>query len=212
MRNYFTNKDSWSGGYYELAIELGEHSDEHSDERLTAAMKALWSYPLLKGVYLQRDKETFEQQRILTHDITVKLAEQSNLQGLATLPNNMQVACGTVDIREEEGSDWLVFYIPLGALSEVYPVGGYPFQPAGDETFCKLWQVPIDLWLVDVGKYVFNVVDFRLGLVGFDVSGRSYAHELLETGIPEQRYEGYLWPKIDELRWYPPNLWPLSGL
>ena len=62
--NYFTNKDSWSGGFYELALELGNYSDEYSDKRIASALKAFWSYPLLNGVYLRRDREPAQQQCI----------------------------------------------------------------------------------------------------------------------------------------------------
>jgi hypothetical protein len=207
MMSYFTNKDSWSGGFYELALELGNYSDTYSDERITSALKVLWSYPLLTGVYLQRDREPSQQQCISIHNCTTH-PTQNHLQGLAALSDKIQVACGTFTVREEEdGSDWLVFYIPLGTLVDVYPIiGGYPFGST-DEESCKSWQVSINDWLVELGKYIFKLVKFRLGIVGFEVSGETYAQDLSEKGIPEQRYEGYLLPAIDSLRWYPPNSW-----
>lgn len=207
MMNYFTNKDSWSGGFYELALELGNYSDTYSNERITSALKVLWSYPLLNGVYLQRNQEPSQQQCISIHDFTAP-STQNHLQGLAALSDKIQVACGTCTVREEEdGSDWLIFYIPLGTLIDVYPIiGGYPFGST-DEESCKSWQVSINDWLIELGKYVFDVVEFRLGLVGFEVSGDVYAQELFEKGIPEERYQGYLLPETDSLTWYPPNSW-----
>ncbi len=206
MMNYFTNTDSWTGGFYELALELGNYSDKYSDERINSALKVLWSYPLLNGIYLQRDREPSQQQCISIHNWIIPLT-QNHLQGLAALSDKIQVACGTCTVREEDGSDWLVFYIPLGTLVDIYPIiGGYPFGST-DEKFCKQWQEPIDNWFIELGKYVFNVVEFRLGLVGFDVSGEAYSQELSKQGIPEERYRGYLLPETDLLAWYPPNSW-----
>ena len=205
--NHFTNENSWVGGFYELALELGNYSDEYSDERIASALKAVWSYPLLNGVYLRRDREPAQQQRISIHNFTTP-PTQNHFQGLAALSDEIQVACGTCTVREEEdGSDWLVFYIPLGTLVEVYPmIDGYPFGST-DEKACKLWQVSINGWLVELGKYVFHMVEFRLGLIGFEVSGDAYAQDLSEKGIPEERYKGYLVPETDSIRWYPPNSW-----
>jgi hypothetical protein len=161
----------------------------------------------LNGVYLQRNQEPSQQKYISIHNFIISLS-QNHLQGLAALSDKIQVACGTFTVREEEdGADWLVFYIPLGTLIDVYPIiGGYPFGSTGEKS-CKLWQVSINDWLVELGKYIFDIIEFRLGLVGFEVSGDVYAKELSEKGIPEQRYQGYLLPETDSLRWYPPNSW-----
>jgi hypothetical protein len=53
MTQYFTETETWLGGYYELAIELGSRSDE----RLLAALAAVWADPDLDGAYLSRDVE-----------------------------------------------------------------------------------------------------------------------------------------------------------
>ena len=132
---------------------------------------------------------------------------QGHLYGIATLPNGKRVACGTCPVRLDDGSDWLDLYIPLGALGKAHPIGPYLFNE--DEASCKGWQVPLDNWLVELGKLVFSVVPFKLGLIGWEVSGHTYAREILEKGIPEQRYVGYLWPHEGELEWHPPNTWPL---
>jgi hypothetical protein len=45
----FTAPSAWLGGFYTLAIDLADRSDEYS----RAALKALLSYPRLAGWYLQ---------------------------------------------------------------------------------------------------------------------------------------------------------------
>ena len=55
----FTHEDTWKGGSYELAIELGERDDD----RLGAALKALWQHPSLEGCYLQMEAEPEDQAR-----------------------------------------------------------------------------------------------------------------------------------------------------
>ena len=201
MSTGFTKEGIWWGGFYELALELGEPSDA----RLSGALKALWSHPSLDGCYLERDKEPAEQPRVSPGEYTDNLA---HLQGLAMLPSGKSVVCGTVNIREEGGGpDWLDFYIPIAALGDAYAIGPYPFTE--DEASSKVWQQAVDNWLVELGRYVYGVVPFRLGLIGWEMSGHAHASEIAERGIPEQRYEGYLWPRHHELEWYPPNTWPL---
>jgi hypothetical protein len=48
----FTKPETRSGGYYELAIELGNRSDE----RLLTAMQAMWQHPSLNGCYIDRSR------------------------------------------------------------------------------------------------------------------------------------------------------------
>ena len=149
MTQYFTETDTWSGGYYELAIELGSRSDE----RLLGALAAVWADPDLDGVYLSRDVEPWQQQRLA---ITAELLQVSHLQGLARLRNGTTIACGTVFIREDDGPDWLNLYLPMGALGTVYSVGSYPFEP--DVANSHQWRDVVDPWLAGIGSRVYHRV------------------------------------------------------
>lgn len=100
LMQYFTAPDTWFGGFYELAIELGPRSDE----RLLAALTAVWSDPNLDGAYLDRCMEPWQQAR---QTVTTESLQIGHLQGLARLPNDVTVACGTCLIREDDGPDWL---------------------------------------------------------------------------------------------------------
>ena len=192
----FTPQNVWFGGFYELAIELGEPSDE----RLFEALKVLWQHSSLHGCYLDNDVEPDKQKRI---EPSPELINRMHLYGLAQLPDGKKVACGSCIIREDDGSDWLDFYLPTGALGKAYDIGGYPFDAAGFAH--RDWQVPVDEWLKDIGTHIFSVVPFNLGLIGFEVSGEFYAAEILEKGIPAERHIGYLWSESGRLKWYAPN-------
>jgi len=56
----FAYPDAWSGGYYELAMELGSRSDE----RLRSALATLWAYGGLDGCYLDSTLEPWQQRRV----------------------------------------------------------------------------------------------------------------------------------------------------
>ena len=197
-RQVFTPSDIWYGGFYELALELGARSDE----KLQAALRRVWSFPSLEGCYLDSEREPSEQPRV---EVPSTLEEPGQLRGIALLPNGKRVACATFIVREEDGPDWLGFYVPMGALSitGAYDVGGYPFDVARRSH--KEWQHELDGWLADLGAYVFRAVPFRLGLIGHEVSGDAYADEIEKQGIPEDRYIGYLWPQGDEVKYFPMN-------
>ena len=197
-RQYFTKDDVWNGGYYELAIEIGPTSDQ----RLRTALTTIWSHPTLQGCYRDRRQEPDEQQQLNPQNDEVEL--EGHLQGIARLPNGIEVACGTCTIREENGSDWLDLYIPMGALSEGYEVETYPFGESGE--YSEDWQRPVEDWLVAIGHHVFSQVKFALALIGFEVSGDYYAEEIENQGVPEQRFIGYLWPAGEKLTYYPRNI------
>lgn len=187
---YFTNPNTWFGGYYELALEIGGRSDKC----LLNALATLWNHPSLEGVYLEREKEPDEQQHV---PISPSLLDRMHLQGLAKLPDGHKVACGSCVIREDAGINWLDFYLPMGALESAYDVGGYPFDEAG--VAHQKWQVPVDEWLKEIGLYIFSAVPFSLGLIGFEVSGMAYSAQIEKDGIPGERHFAYLWNNKGEL-------------
>lgn len=186
------------GGFYELAIELGQPSNQ----RLLDALKALWHHPSLEGCYLDWKREPKEQQRVLISEASL---ESTHLYGLAHLPNGFQVACGSCVVREPDGFDWLDFYVPTGALGDAYEIGGYPFELVGGVAY-QQWQVHIDEWLRRIAEQVYKNAPYRLALIGFEVSGATSAEEIARNGIPAHREIGYLWPEEHHLRWYSPTI------
>jgi hypothetical protein len=181
----FTADEAWFGGFYELALEVGPSSDD----RLRAALEALWSHPDLDGCYLELGREPADQPKVPPDC----LASGSHLLGVARLPNGSRATCGSSLIREaNDGPDWLDFYLPLGSLGTVYPAGGFPFGTEAD--WPGPWRSEVEDWLAGVGLWVARSASFRLGLIGFEVSAHAYATDITRQGIPAERSIGYLWP------------------
>jgi hypothetical protein len=148
----FTDNETWTGGFYELALEYPSGTDAH----LVRALTELWQSTDIVGCYLKRDIEPEDQPRL---DFEASMLSHSHLQGVATLPGGSPVACGTCCVRDDSGSDWLVFYLPMSALGNALPVGGFPFDGGNHET----WRRPLDTWLADLGRNLFGLVPYRLG-------------------------------------------------
>lgn len=196
-KQLFTNRDTWHGGYYERAIELGERSDE----RLESALLRLWGFPSLEGCYLERNSEPRAQVRV---EPSLSRAERGHLLGIAQMPNGRRIACGTLLYREEGGPDWLTFYLPMGALAQAYPVKAFPFD--ADEKYHEKWRPRVDAGLADLGSYVFEAVRYPLGLIGHEVLAEASAKDIdMKGGIPDERYFGYLWPYAGTLQYFPPT-------
>lgn len=189
----FTHPGAWTGSYYELAVDLGPVDDA----RLERALVALWSHSDLAGCCLNRDREPSEQASVSPGSVE----PQSPLYGVVTLGTLGQVACATFVVREEGGSDWVYFAMPMGSLATVLPVGTFPFDDGSD----LAWRSVVDDWLCRLAEHLFTTVRFRVGLVG-SVDGLDGAtDELLDRGAPKERWAGYLMPSGEALRWYPPT-------
>jgi hypothetical protein len=197
MQALFTEQ-VWLGGFYELAMEYEPWSEASLDE----ALRALWHFPDLEGCYPRPDIEPSEQQQITPS--AARLEANGHLRGIATLPDGKKVACGTYLVREDLGPAWLGLYLPMGALATAYDVGAFPFTYDGAS---RTWREPLESWLAIIGESVYSQIGFRLGLVGFEVSGTMSANDLVVSGIPEKRSIGYLYPADNHLSWYPTNQW-----
>ena len=195
----FVDAENWQGGFYELAIELGPYSDA----RLQIALARVWADARLEGCYGERNRQPGDQPRV--EPTVAALDTSGHLRGLATLPNGARAVCGTVAARGlDDRHDWLDVYLPLGSLARADErVGAYPFGAAmtiGDETPSRdslMWRQPLDAWLAEIAASIFQVVPFRLGLIGFETSGATTADEL--TRLPEERYITYLLPEGNDL-------------
>lgn len=194
-RLIFTSADAWSGGVYEVAMELMEPSDALT---LVEARSALWKTPGLEGCYQFDTKEPGDQE--LLDPASSVVSPDATLRGvvhefMTPLP------CLSSVVVEPESSTWLYFGIPMGSLSNAFPSEGYPMVH-GDSS----WRKQIDEWLVTVARRVHDAAPLSVALVGWitiPVSGR----EISEDGIPElsTRHEGYLVRRANELVWHPPN-------
>src|ERR1700761_4212551 len=184
----FTLADNWRGGFYELALELGDTSDA----RLDAALSVLWSAAEVEGCYGSHRVAPSEQETVPCN--LASLLRFGHLHGVVRLPNGAPVVCGVVAVREDDGPDWLDFYLPLGALGRAEPrshehmVG----DPSGGSASLT-WRRPIDDWMAGLGARVYAAAGFRLGLIGNEVSGQTDA-ATIASDPPAHRWIGYLMP------------------
>jgi hypothetical protein len=196
--SHFAAGHAWKGGHYELFIQPSSNS---SDE-LRSVLKALWSYPLLQGCYLERDYDPSTQMRVQPCEVALV----NRLYGVATLPNGTTVDCGSFAMdyageEELELAHWVCFYLPLGSLSKAYRVGAYPF---GSMEYVSEWKAPVNLFLFQLAAWIFSRIPFEFGLVGFEVNPSAIPlHAIGANGIPEQRDDGILWNDGGCLKWYP---------
>lgn len=190
--------ENWSGGFYELAVEIGPRDDL----RLEQTLLAVWRHASVRGCM------AVAEYRPLQHaDVPLSLQsldKNGHLRGLVRLPSASTSVCGVVAVREEDGSDWLDFYLPLGALARTdSAIGSFPFGDDGSERSFA-WRRPLDGWLTDIGSRVYEDVQFRVGLVGFEVLGELRAQELV-GGVPGERFYGLLVPTNTKLEYHEAN-------
>jgi len=193
----FTDPENWTGGFYELSLEVGNRDDD----RLQRAVTTLWRAAAINGCYGSKDREPADQ---IAVPVTVaSLEEFGHLRGIARLPLGGSVVCGCFSTRFDDAEDWLTLYFPLSALARAdRRIGGFPFGPDG-EPRSLTWRASLDTWLASVATQVFREVDFRLGLIGFEVDHTDAAE--LDGAVPEQRWNGYLLPADGQLRYTPAN-------
>lgn len=178
---------SWSEGFYELAIEVGSTDDT----RVQAVLTALWSAAGVEGCFAYGDREPQEQEPVPC--TVASLAEYGNLHGQVRLPSGQLTACGCAAIRGgDESSDWLDFYVPLGALDRagIAYHDGRPF----------FRSAVVDDWLAGIGMATFRSAPFSLGVIGFEVSGCADASTLAGR-LPEYRSIGFLLPQGETLHY-----------
>ncbi|MEU4766338.1 hypothetical protein AB0H12_24085 [Actinosynnema sp. NPDC023794] len=191
----FTDAENWSGGFYELALEIGDRDDE----RLQRALTALWRAAAVTGCYPDRDREPADQ--VAVPGTVASLEEFGFLRGVARPPLAGPVVCGCFATRIDDAEDWLTWYLPLGALARAdRRVGGFPFGPEGGAESLT-WRAPLDTWLAGVADEVFREVDFRLGLIGFELDHVTAAE--LDGEVPDERWNGYLLPADGQLGYTP---------
>lgn len=192
------DEENWTGGFYELAFELGPTDDA----RLERALLALWREASVVGCFAAVNHGPALHTPVsLTLD---SLVARGHLRGVVRLPDEHNIVCGVVAVRFEDGTDWLDFYLPLGALARTDSrIGGYPFGDDSGEP-ALIWRRPIDDWLAGVGTRVFEEVHFRLGVIGMEASGEMEAADVGE-GVPDRRQDGLLVPSSRALTYHPAN-------
>lgn len=151
------DQESWHGGFYELAIELGPRDDA----RLQTALDALW---FAAGITDPVAVEWKLEPRSWPIPRTVASIDAGHhLRGTVLLPSESRCVCSVIGVRlDYNGVDWLDFCLPTAALGALEPrVRGYPIgDDGGAESL--VWRRPIDDWLADIARQVLRQARFRL--------------------------------------------------
>lgn len=183
MQTDFSNDEWRCGSYYELAIELGPHSDE----RLLAALRAVLAMPEMEVA------RTSESEVVDGESIERDFMASGHVYGETTVAGR-RVPWGICSVREEPEPDWFDVYFPLTSLPAEWGITEmYTPEPNPNER-------ALDALLLDVAAKVFEAAPFQLGLIGGEVSGYAYASEFDEE--PPKPGPGliYLWRTGGELR------------
>lgn len=202
----FTAPGVWSGGNYELVLFLGAPSESNISESL----RIVWSSSCLRGPYLSRDSEPWEQEQMKSD-----LASVDRLFGVAKIAPKIDFPCCTYIVREENDSgervgDFLGLYIPLCAIGAVYPIGAYPF---GDHEAAVLWRATIDKWFLELVHNLTGALKFEIGVIGWepqltlDLVGVTKA-----AATMEHRFDGVILRTEAGLQWYPPTRYDIIKL
>lgn len=152
-----TDDENWTGGFYELCLDLGPADDE----RLDRAIRSLWRAAGVQECRIGSDLVEVEPSAAALH-------QHGHLRGWLTLPSGDRVVCGAFVFRYE-GIDKLELYLPLEALARVDDrIGAFPFdEHSGVESL--IWRAPLDRWLADVATAVYADVPFQRALIGFEI-------------------------------------------
>jgi hypothetical protein len=181
--------ENWTGGWYELAVEIGPRNDSILDQMLAA----IWRVAQVQGCYTVARHDPLHH---VEAPLTLTAPESSQVHGSVLLPSGHKVVCASVALRSEHGSgsDWLDFGLPLGCLAQVdHRIGGFPFnRESGPESLN--WRRQIDEWLCYIAIEVLSTQAFEMALVGFEALAELDAREVSKSSVPETRPFGILMP------------------
>ena len=173
----------WSGGFYELALQVGPRDEERVAAWVAAVVEEV-------GLTCLTVVDGLGPVRAATDDDAVggageALCRGAHLRGVVRLPRGAEASCGLLLLQgapddgtrasdpgsDAAGPDWLVLYLPLAGLGAAgVEVDGFPFDDrSGTESLA--WRRPLDEWLAGVARAVRSTVPFGRAVIGFEVAG-----------------------------------------
>ncbi|MBZ9713115.1 hypothetical protein [Deinococcus multiflagellatus] len=202
MTPVFTPPETWRGGFLELALELGPTDDA----QLQKAFEVIWIHPNVQGVYVDRNTEPENQLLFAPSQVTPR---SQGTYGVISLPSGV-ILPFTVLVVRGDGEDWLDIDIPMGAVQHAVGDDELAFYSNGNVSDASPVACVRELedFLAELASVVFTHVKYRLGLIGWEVSGTQDAQEIREQGIPTVRHVGYVLPEESTLRYYPRTAYP----
>jgi hypothetical protein len=146
----------WTGGFYELLLDL----EPDGDERLDAAIRAAWSHPGLHDCSTERDLTAPAEPGLHA------LEQTGHLHGRATIPGFHTTVCGTFAHRDDD-ADVLDVYLPIGALEHLDPAAASLW--GGDDDVPDDWRAPIDAFLHAIADRVAGAAPVRRRRIGWEL-------------------------------------------
>lgn len=198
MTDFFEDTDRWRGGFYELSFNLSDDRDDTVKEFLSK----LWESPNLLGPFSKKDMAPDQQNPINGPDITI----DGHMFGIHTFAAGEKCECGTYASNFQEEGQWVSLYFPMGALSRIFEVGGYPFL-GEDDPSPEVWIKPLSEHLRGVAEQIFQVAPFDLAILGFESDYGVVRDQILSGTIADERWEGVLISSDHSLIWHPPTVW-----
>ncbi len=204
LNKAFTIPENWWGGFYELALELGP---SENNSFIYEVISFLWGQEKIVGPFDNNDIDIAKQNLIENPK-----PEERHYYGILNLSDTIILGCGTYVVKEENGSDWILLYVP----------GNMAFKYLGGKTRnSDLFKQDLEILLhffQEIAVKIYRQCGFKLGLIGYEVSGELYADTLTEGDLKDF-FAGILLPtnhKIakkslrtclsEGLFWIPPNL------
>jgi hypothetical protein len=195
----------WCGGSFEAAIVLGACEDPGADDRLRAAVSAIWSFTSLGKCVSDRSRDYSKQKGVDLETASLETISrhlygvfQSDLAGPFPFST-----CVIRETDEEEGFDWLHAGIPIGGIAQVFPsVGGWP---AGDYENSRTWREPIERGLAEISLAVSREVYFLITIIDWCVADAT--PDEIQGKIPSTRCAGYVLPMDGVYKYLPTTDW-----
>jgi len=157
----YQDKDSWAGGYYELAIELHPYGDT---KRLLNTMEILCGFDEVNELY-ESELDYKENATVVPNSID----EESSYRLYTTinLPDNTIIGAVIIILRIKGESDWISLSIPIGMLDRIYPIN-YGTEFSISYRFND-WQMSFDEFLLSIAEKLYILEPFNLGTIGWEV-------------------------------------------
>ena len=197
-KKFFTDKESWSGGYFELYL----YFPKSDIQKINKVIKIISELPNFEGFYDCREKEPWEQEKIKPNIID---PEGGRYYSVFTLPNHKKVPC-QVSTYHTQNNYSLLLIISHGSLNKFgnYPLGPYPFYDGRNH---KKWIEELTPLYFNIAKKIFENIQFSLGftglITGYEIDEIS---KINKDNLPKERYNGYLINEDGKLLIFPPNI------
>lgn len=193
----FTDPDAWTGGYYELTMCYPAGAVDLA----AAAVQSLWRLDALTGCYAERDIEPDQQQSLAPEEVC---GEHGDACGVCSLPTGDSVPCRIFRVDLDDDGVWVSLALPLGSLEKTDErIGGFPF---GSVEGSWTWREPLERFLVDIGRQVYDQAPFRFAASAHEPEPDEFEAALAAGTLPGDRWDSLLLPIDGTLVYIPSSI------